>query len=215
MLCSFQVHCQLSVIIAFIIIFRFGTVEDKLGPTLCRKLHSIGWVVTHISLVRNDVRNITFCLIAPKIMYFKKNIWGFHGIHLHILIHQTGVFMRFTLNSLKAISNSLAWFVAIFCLYHGHHCGSYWDLPSLDRWDKVRMMMMVVIVTFVVLLLKWFYSRPCSFFRVSLREVLLCVRLFNHHIIPNVHIILGLFFLSTSLHMQYVFVWNESYLCNS
>lgn len=36
----------------------FGTVEDKLAPTLCRKLHSIGWLVTHISVVRNDIDSV-------------------------------------------------------------------------------------------------------------------------------------------------------------
>ncbi|CAK9177726.1 unnamed protein product [Ilex paraguariensis] len=36
----------------------FGTVEDQLGLALCRKLHSIGWVVAHISIVRNDVDSV-------------------------------------------------------------------------------------------------------------------------------------------------------------
>ncbi|KAM1037584.1 hypothetical protein EV1_032063 [Malus domestica] len=33
----------------------FGTVEDQLGPSLCRKLHSIGWSVSQTVVVRNDV----------------------------------------------------------------------------------------------------------------------------------------------------------------
>ncbi|XP_058077649.1 uncharacterized protein LOC131226016 isoform X2 [Magnolia sinica] len=36
----------------------FGTVEDQLGPALSRKLHSIGWAVTHISVVRNNTDSI-------------------------------------------------------------------------------------------------------------------------------------------------------------
>ncbi|XP_059646819.1 uncharacterized protein LOC132293380 isoform X2 [Cornus florida] len=36
----------------------FGTVEDQLGPSLCRKLHSIGWVVSQIAVVRNDIDSV-------------------------------------------------------------------------------------------------------------------------------------------------------------
>ncbi|KAI4310421.1 hypothetical protein MLD38_035401 [Melastoma candidum] len=32
-----------------------GIVEDRLGPSLCRKLHSIGWSVTQVAVVRNDI----------------------------------------------------------------------------------------------------------------------------------------------------------------
>ncbi|CAH9085674.1 unnamed protein product [Cuscuta epithymum] len=36
----------------------FGTVQDKLGSSLCRKLHSIGWTVSHLSVTRNDVDSV-------------------------------------------------------------------------------------------------------------------------------------------------------------
>ncbi|KAI4371311.1 hypothetical protein MLD38_019561 [Melastoma candidum] len=32
-----------------------GIVEDQLGPSLCRKLHSIGWSVTQVAVARNDI----------------------------------------------------------------------------------------------------------------------------------------------------------------
>ncbi|KAA8518709.1 hypothetical protein F0562_016517 [Nyssa sinensis] len=35
-----------------------GTVEDQLGPTLCRKLHSIGWAVSQFSVIRNDIDSV-------------------------------------------------------------------------------------------------------------------------------------------------------------
>ncbi|KAK4833999.1 hypothetical protein QYF36_014729 [Acer negundo] len=35
-----------------------GTVEDQLGPSLCKKLHSIGWSVTQTAVVRNDVDSV-------------------------------------------------------------------------------------------------------------------------------------------------------------
>ncbi|KAF3441814.1 hypothetical protein FNV43_RR15729 [Rhamnella rubrinervis] len=35
-----------------------GTVEDQLGPLLCRKLQSIGWSVTQTVVVRNDVDSV-------------------------------------------------------------------------------------------------------------------------------------------------------------
>ncbi|OVA06951.1 Molybdopterin binding domain [Macleaya cordata] len=36
----------------------FGTVEDQVGPSLCRKLHSIGWAVSHTAVVRNDIDSV-------------------------------------------------------------------------------------------------------------------------------------------------------------
>ncbi|KAJ6824977.1 putative FAD synthase [Iris pallida] len=33
----------------------FGTIEDKLAAALCKKLHSIGWMVVHVAVVRNDI----------------------------------------------------------------------------------------------------------------------------------------------------------------
>ncbi|KAJ4978056.1 hypothetical protein NE237_008836 [Protea cynaroides] len=36
----------------------FGTVEDQLGPSLCRKLRSIGWAVSHTAVVRNDIDSV-------------------------------------------------------------------------------------------------------------------------------------------------------------
>ncbi|PON49043.1 FAD synthetase with the MoaB/Mog domain containing protein [Parasponia andersonii] len=35
-----------------------GTVEDQLGPSLCRKLHAIGCLVTQTAIVRNDVDSV-------------------------------------------------------------------------------------------------------------------------------------------------------------
>lgn len=35
--------------------FRFGTTEDNLGAALCKKLHAIGWRVSHVAVVRNEV----------------------------------------------------------------------------------------------------------------------------------------------------------------
>lgn len=36
----------------------FGTEEDKMGTTLCKKLHNIGWLVDHISIVRNEIDSV-------------------------------------------------------------------------------------------------------------------------------------------------------------
>ncbi|THG13103.1 hypothetical protein TEA_011683 [Camellia sinensis var. sinensis] len=36
----------------------FGTIEDQLGPSLCRKLCSIGWAVSQIAVVRNDIDSV-------------------------------------------------------------------------------------------------------------------------------------------------------------
>ncbi|KAL0333393.1 UNVERIFIED_CONTAM: FAD synthase [Sesamum angustifolium] len=35
-----------------------GTVEDRVGSVLCRKLHSIGWAVSHVSITRNDIDSV-------------------------------------------------------------------------------------------------------------------------------------------------------------
>ncbi|TVU22469.1 hypothetical protein EJB05_32167 [Eragrostis curvula] len=36
----------------------FGTAEDKLGAALCNKLHAIGWRVSHIAAVRNEIDSV-------------------------------------------------------------------------------------------------------------------------------------------------------------
>ncbi|KAH0971473.1 hypothetical protein GBA52_023629 [Prunus armeniaca] len=36
----------------------FGTVEDQIGPSLCRKLHSFGWLVSQTAVVRNDIDSV-------------------------------------------------------------------------------------------------------------------------------------------------------------
>ncbi|XP_022767281.1 uncharacterized protein LOC111311815 isoform X2 [Durio zibethinus] len=38
----------------------FGTVEDQLGPSMCRKLHSIGWLTSQTAVVRNDAPDEEF-----------------------------------------------------------------------------------------------------------------------------------------------------------
>lgn len=36
----------------------FGTVEDQLGPSLYKKLHSIGWVVSQSAVIRSDIDSV-------------------------------------------------------------------------------------------------------------------------------------------------------------
>ncbi|XP_075490222.1 uncharacterized protein LOC142528862 [Primulina tabacum] len=36
----------------------FGSVEDHLSTLLCRKLHSIGWAVSHVAVTRNDIDSV-------------------------------------------------------------------------------------------------------------------------------------------------------------
>ncbi|XP_074304698.1 uncharacterized protein LOC141639485 [Silene latifolia] len=36
----------------------FGTVEDLVGPSLCKKLHSIGWAVTQFNVLRSDIDSV-------------------------------------------------------------------------------------------------------------------------------------------------------------
>ncbi|XVF07842.1 hypothetical protein REPUB_Repub06bG0174600 [Reevesia pubescens] len=36
----------------------FRTVEDQLGPSMCRKLHSIGWLTSQTAVVRNDIDSV-------------------------------------------------------------------------------------------------------------------------------------------------------------
>ncbi|RWV92614.1 hypothetical protein GW17_00044993 [Ensete ventricosum] len=40
------------------ICFRFGTAEDKLSAALCKKLYGIGWQVTRVAVVQNEVRQL-------------------------------------------------------------------------------------------------------------------------------------------------------------
>ncbi|KAK6147077.1 hypothetical protein DH2020_017989 [Rehmannia glutinosa] len=36
----------------------FGSAEDRMGSILCRKLHSIGWAVSHFAVTRNDIDSV-------------------------------------------------------------------------------------------------------------------------------------------------------------
>ncbi|KAL3825862.1 hypothetical protein ACJIZ3_021891 [Penstemon smallii] len=36
----------------------FGTVEDQMASSLCKKLHSIGWAVSHVAVTRNDIDSV-------------------------------------------------------------------------------------------------------------------------------------------------------------
>ncbi|GER54284.1 phosphoadenosine phosphosulfate reductase family protein [Striga asiatica] len=36
----------------------FGTAEDRVGPVLRRKLHSVGWAVSHAAITRNDIDSV-------------------------------------------------------------------------------------------------------------------------------------------------------------
>ncbi|KAL7095917.1 hypothetical protein ACP275_10G052100 [Erythranthe tilingii] len=49
----------------------FGTVEDRMGSILCRKLHLIGWAVAHIAVTRNDVScfKIFTSIFFPTVNY--------------------------------------------------------------------------------------------------------------------------------------------------
>lgn len=38
--------------------FRFGTMEDKLSAALSKKLYAIGWKVTRVAVVQNEVRHL-------------------------------------------------------------------------------------------------------------------------------------------------------------
>ncbi|XP_020095429.1 FAD synthase isoform X2 [Ananas comosus] len=38
--------------------YLFGTFEDKLGTALCKKLHDIGWQVSHIAVVQNEIDSV-------------------------------------------------------------------------------------------------------------------------------------------------------------
>ncbi|KAK9755573.1 hypothetical protein RND81_01G035600 [Saponaria officinalis] len=44
----------------------FGTVEDLVGPSLCKKLHSIGWAVTQFNVLRSDIDSVAECVERQK-----------------------------------------------------------------------------------------------------------------------------------------------------
>ncbi|KAL8516713.1 hypothetical protein ACS0TY_015101 [Phlomoides rotata] len=54
----------------------FGMVEDQMRFTLCRKLHSIGWVVSHAAVVRNDIDSVADEVERQKSMTDMVFIYG-------------------------------------------------------------------------------------------------------------------------------------------
>ncbi|KAL8168250.1 hypothetical protein V2J09_009749 [Rumex salicifolius] len=54
----------------------FGTVEDLIGPLLCKKLHSIGWSVTKLDIVQNDVDSVAEAVEKQKSLNDMVFIYG-------------------------------------------------------------------------------------------------------------------------------------------
>lgn len=51
---------SLHMFLLFVAYLSFGIIEDHLGPSLCSKLHSIGWVVSRIATVRSEVKHFSY-----------------------------------------------------------------------------------------------------------------------------------------------------------
>ncbi|KAL6626482.1 hypothetical protein ACP70R_030208 [Stipagrostis hirtigluma subsp. patula] len=52
-----MMSCSASIIVVGDEIL-FGIAEDKLGAALCKKLHAIGWRVSHVAVVRNEIDSV-------------------------------------------------------------------------------------------------------------------------------------------------------------
>ncbi|RLN22630.1 FAD synthase [Panicum miliaceum] len=52
-----MISCAASIIVVGDEIL-FGTTEDKLGAALCKKLHAIGWRVSRVAVVRNEIDSV-------------------------------------------------------------------------------------------------------------------------------------------------------------
>ncbi|XP_076889250.1 uncharacterized protein LOC143539952 isoform X2 [Bidens hawaiensis] len=72
----------------------FGTIEDQLGPSLCKKLHSIGWLVSQMSAVRSEVDSVAEEVERRKSMSDLVFIYGGVG-PLHSDVTVAGVAKAF------------------------------------------------------------------------------------------------------------------------
>ncbi|KAK6147060.1 hypothetical protein DH2020_017972 [Rehmannia glutinosa] len=54
----------------------FGSAEDRMGSILCRKLHSIGWAVSHFAVTRNDIDSVADEVERQKSMNDMVFIYG-------------------------------------------------------------------------------------------------------------------------------------------
>ncbi|XP_042054273.1 FAD synthase-like isoform X1 [Salvia splendens] len=57
----------------------FGTVEDPMRSILSRKLHSIGWAVSHVAVIRNDIDSVADEVERQKSMTDMVFIYGGFG----------------------------------------------------------------------------------------------------------------------------------------
>ncbi|KAK6140146.1 hypothetical protein DH2020_026144 [Rehmannia glutinosa] len=55
---------------------RFGSAENRMGSILCRKLHSIGWAVSHFAVTRNDIDSVADEVERQKSMNDMVFIYG-------------------------------------------------------------------------------------------------------------------------------------------
>ncbi|XP_057548347.1 uncharacterized protein LOC130826779 isoform X2 [Amaranthus tricolor] len=53
-----------------------GSVEDLIGPSLCRKLHSIGWAVTQFDILRNNIDSIADIVERQKSINHMVFVYG-------------------------------------------------------------------------------------------------------------------------------------------
>ncbi|KAL0309670.1 UNVERIFIED_CONTAM: FAD synthase [Sesamum radiatum] len=56
-----------------------GTIEDRMRSILCRKIHSIGWAVSHVAVIRNDIDSVADEVERQKSTNDKVFIYGGFG----------------------------------------------------------------------------------------------------------------------------------------
>ncbi|KAH9671325.1 MoCF biosynth domain-containing protein [Citrus sinensis] len=72
----------------------FGTIEDQLGPSLCKKLHSIGWSVSQIAVLQNDIDSVAEEVERQKASHDMVFVYGGVG-PLHSDVTLAGVAKAF------------------------------------------------------------------------------------------------------------------------
>ncbi|KAK4419252.1 FAD synthase [Sesamum alatum] len=58
---------------------KSGTIEDRIRSVLCRKIHSIGWAVSHVAVTRNDIDSVADEVERQKSTNDKVFIYGGFG----------------------------------------------------------------------------------------------------------------------------------------
>ncbi|XP_022888661.1 uncharacterized protein LOC111404139 isoform X2 [Olea europaea var. sylvestris] len=131
----------------------FGTIEDQLGSTLCRKLHSIGWAVSQFAVTQNDVDSVAE--EVERQMSRNDMVFIYGGVGpLHSDVTVAGVAKAFGVRMLAE------WCLTMFCF------------PAKEHWRTLILTVCTFTNTNFITLFDYLSKAPDEEFEEYLRHLI-------------------------------------------